>query len=285
MDYQRKAYDEKYRLLPKIISEWLAPYGGVDGKILLDFGCGEATTAIGFTRQHLPRRVVGVDIMPDVHLCLPLAREQLGLDRLPDNLDLRQIAPGPLEFADDSFDVVYSWSVFEHVDRRLMPSVLGDLRRVMRRTGLLFIQIEPLFYSAAGSHLSHLLPEPWGHLAAQHDSYRQGLRAACPDQLAFETLWSTYSTLNRITAPELLDLLRATGFAILRQHATEDVRAIPAQLAHAFNPKALLTRQMVVLAARAPGIHRASPRRRPDSVGRALRKRLARKVATLLGRP
>ena len=222
MEYQEGSYEQKLNLLPRTIAEWLRPHGGIDGKDILDFGCGEATTALGLTRHHAPRSVLGVDIMPDVHLCLPLASRQLGLDRLPANLQLRQIQPGPLDCPDGSFDLIYSWSVFEHVDRDLLATVLQDLRRLLRPAGHLFIQISPLYYSSQGSHLGGLIPEPWAHLTNQLDTYRSKLRDVCPDDEIFSILWSTYATLNRLTAAELLELVTGCGFTILRQQTTSD---------------------------------------------------------------
>ena len=224
MGYQEGSYQQKLNLLPRTIAEWLRPHGGIDGKDILDFACGEATIALGLTRHHAPRFVLGVDIMPDVHLCLPLASRQLGLDRLPVNLQLRQIQPGPLDCPDGSFDLIYSWSVFEHVDRDLFATVLQDLRRLLRPAGHLFIQISPLYYTSQGSHLGGLVSESWGHLTNQLDTYRRKLRDACPDDEIFSILWSTYTTSD---SPEP-----------------------PRSLLHAYDHAALTTDQVVLLAAR-----------------------------------
>ncbi len=248
MTYQRQAYEAKFKTLPDIISSWVAPYGGVAGKDMLDFGCGEATTAIGFARNYPARRVVGIDIMPDVHLCAPLAREMLGLDELPGNLSLHQIQPGLLHDPTETFDIIYSWSVFEHIEQRILPSVLAQLRLALRPGGLLFIQIAPLFYSSEGAHLNHLVPEPWGHLINQHSLYREKLRAACPDDASFNSHWATYTTLNRITAPALLKAVRAAGFNVLRDYTTREDLDIPTQLEGIFERDVLLTNQVVLLA-------------------------------------
>jgi len=224
--------------------------------------------------------VLGVDIMPDVHLCLPLASGQLRLDRLPANLQLRQIQPGPLDCPDGSFDLIYSWSVFEHVDRDLLATVLQDLRRLLRPAGHLFIQIPPLYYSSQGSHLGGLVPEPWGHLTNQLDTYRRKLRSACPDDETFSILWSTFATLNRLTAPELVELVTGCGFTILRQQTTSDGRDPPCSLLHAYDHAALTTDQVVLLAARdnAP-----AALTRPPAEPRA-RVRLAKRTKRLLKR-
>jgi hypothetical protein len=43
------------------------------------------------------------------------------------------------------------------------------------------VQIAPLYYSAEGSHLSHVLPEHWVHLKMQQNRLEQALREAVPD--------------------------------------------------------------------------------------------------------
>lgn len=124
-DWSNVIRDDVYKTirfvsLPNIISDWTCEYGGIRGRDILDFGCGEGTTAIGLALQHGPKRVVGVEIHPEMDRCEPLAREQLGLTALPANLHLRRVVPGSVHDPSDRFDVIYSWSVFEHLERRLL---------------------------------------------------------------------------------------------------------------------------------------------------------------------
>jgi 2-polyprenyl-3-methyl-5-hydroxy-6-metoxy-1,4-benzoquinol methylase len=63
-----KTYFQKFTYLPTIIEDWMAPHGGLKGKEILDFGCGEGTTAMGLALQHEAARVVGIDIVADVDL-------------------------------------------------------------------------------------------------------------------------------------------------------------------------------------------------------------------------
>ncbi len=242
-----ETYRTKFINLPNIIADWTRDYGGISGRDILDFGCGEGTTAIGMALQHAPRRVVGVEIQPEMDRCLPLAREQLGLEDLPENLHLYRIKPGFLHDPYDRFDLIYSWSVFEHIEHRLLPSVLDLLRGALKPEGLLFIQVTPLFYSSEGSHMKRWVPEPWGHLLNQHNDFCDKLRSACRDQAEFESLWSTYRTLNRLTAPELVELVRGAGFEILRDYRTQDECQPSARLKQIFHNDILITNQIVLL--------------------------------------
>jgi hypothetical protein len=82
-----------------------------------------------------------------------VARAHTGLAELPANIELHRVTPGFLHDLGDRFDLVYSWSVFEHVDERLIAEVLRLIKSSLKPDGLLFVQIAPLFYSAEGCTL------------------------------------------------------------------------------------------------------------------------------------
>jgi len=243
-----EGFQARFTMVPKVLSEWIAPYGGLAGRDIMDFGCGEGISALGLALNYAPRRIVGVDIGPDPDRCLPIAEARLGLDKLPENLALHRVKPGFLHSDEDSFDLVYSWSVFEHVDQRLIRSTLKMIRSSLKPQGLFLVQIAPLYYSAEGSHLIHKIPEPWAHLLIQHDTLHERLVAAVPDRKEFLTLWGTYRTLNRMTVGELLEHLTATGFEILRTWTAKDDCDPPARLKSIFQEETLLTSQIVALA-------------------------------------
>ena len=244
-----EAFKVRYVHLPDIIRSWVDDALRFDASDVLDFGCGEGITALGIARRFDARSVRGVDIMPDPLQCLPRAREALGLEALPDNLALHQIRPGERFAAPGSFDLIYSWSAFEHVAQPLIGEVLRQLRDVLRPGGRLFIQIAPLYYSSEGSHLYHRVPEPWGHLLNQESVYFDKLCAACTSKEEVDALWSCYQTLNRLTVPELKRHLSDAGFEVLREFSTEDPHAggLPALLLDAFRKEALLLNQIVLL--------------------------------------
>lgn len=245
---QNPVYRTKLLELPRIITEWVGEHRPLDGCDILDFGCGEATTALGFALRPGIGQVVGVDIMPDPDRCAPLARQQLGLAELPPNLSLHRVQPGKLHSPDDRFDLIYSWSVFEHIRQDLLPETVRMLRAALRPAGLLFIQIAPLFYSSEGSHYFPFVPERWGHLLNQHNVYREKLAKALGSGEALEAALSTLETLNRVTAPELVRLLRGGGFEVLREFRTREDHDIPRPLLDAYNEEALRTDQIALLA-------------------------------------
>ena len=108
-------YRAKFVNCPDIIEDWLSEHGGLAGRDVLEFGCGEGTMSLGMALRKETRRVVGVEILDVLKQCLHLARREIRLESLPANLDLFQITPGQQLLQFGQFDLVYSWSVFEHV--------------------------------------------------------------------------------------------------------------------------------------------------------------------------
>jgi len=203
-----EVFRTKFITLPDIISDWVREHVSLADCEILDFGCGEGVTALGLALQHGSSRVVGVDIMSDPDKCLPMAKKELGLASLPANLEFHRVTPGALHDGADRFDIIYSWSVFEHIDPRVINSVVRQLHERLRPDGVVFVQIAPLYYSAEGSHLCDYVGEPWGHLLNPENVYYDKLVASTTaDTGLLDSLWSTYTTLNRITASGLLRLL------------------------------------------------------------------------------
>lgn len=194
-----------------------------------------------------------------------LAQKNLGTPVLPSNLAFRQTRLGePLPLADASVDLVYSWSVFEHVAD--VPGALAELARITKPGAVLFIQVEPLFYGPYGSHLQRLVDEPWAHLRLGEEEFLRRA-AAAQDEVpehekdtlyrdhSFEELkrylLGEYRSLNRITAEDLIRSVSATGFEIAVPRLIEAEGVVPdAGLLERFPRELLLTNQIVLTARR-----------------------------------
>jgi cyclopropane fatty-acyl-phospholipid synthase-like methyltransferase len=256
MDYQGWSLDfcrnDRYRRrlidVVRVMRDWLAPYGGFEGKDVLDFGAGEATQALGIALQCSPRRIAAADIHEKVYNCRAQAKEHIGLDHLPDSLELTKIDSGSDLRALGDFDIIYSWSVFEHVSQDIIGDAFAKLRRVLRPGGVMFLQTTPLYYSAEGSHLKPWIPAPWAHLSMQHDLLIDALRKKAPSLDLADNLQWVYESLNKATAAQIIRAAQGAGFRIVRDYRTLDEIEPPPALLEIYTKEALTTNQLVFLA-------------------------------------
>lgn len=133
----------------------------VDGKDVLDFGCGEGPLSFYLARAAAPRSMVGVDLLP---AAIERAREALATQE-------PQALACPIEFrvgeerrlpADDATtDTILAFDCMEHImDPR---SIMAEWRRVLRPGGRVLIEWSP-FKSPWGAHMQSLIPIPWAHV-------------------------------------------------------------------------------------------------------------------------
>ncbi|MHB8843603.1 MAG: class I SAM-dependent methyltransferase [Nitrospirota bacterium] len=240
-------YKAKFISVPGIISDWTNDYGGISGKDVMDFGCGEAAAALGIALQYKPKSVIGVDIQSEFERCQRLASEQIGLDRLPPNLKLYKVPPGKVHDSRDKYDIIYSWSVFEHIRQPMILDILKVLRDALKPKGVLFIQVAPLYYSAEGSHMHKWVNDPWCHIRWQQNIFYQKLAQFTKDENEAKTLWEQYLSLNRLTAHQLVALVQDAGLSIVREYRTQDEYPLPSELLSIYNEDVLKTNQIVLL--------------------------------------
>src|SRR5579859_2120688 len=113
----------------------------------------------------LGRKALGVDR----RIRTALARD-LGVRDFPKERVLRMSAT-KMDFEPDTFDLVYSHSVFEHIDDP--EAALSEVRRVLRPGGVAYISVH-LYNSHAGAHDPRIFaqgsPKPpyWPHLRPTH---------------------------------------------------------------------------------------------------------------------
>ena len=106
--------------------------GGIDlaGRTVLDIGSGSGGITVDLVRRHGAGRVVGIDVEADV---CNAARERVAAAGLADRIEIRQVAPGPLDFPDGSFDVVFSKDSIVHVPDK--EALARDAFRILRPGG------------------------------------------------------------------------------------------------------------------------------------------------------
>jgi SAM-dependent methyltransferase len=215
------------------IVEFLAGDGiSLENRQVADVGCGEGIIDLGLAVHAKPRQLVGFDLIPvDVVALLDEARrEGVELDALPAGLEFRTSTLTGLPAPDASFDVLVSWSTFEHVRRPV--ALLNEMRRVLRPDGLLFLQIWPLYRSQHGSHLWPWFPTGYAQLENDDEELHRVVRADDRGRPAdAEFVLREYRELNQITVDELQRSLQAAGFFITKFELLAGATRITPELA------------------------------------------------------
>lgn len=117
---------------------------------ILDFGCGAGAFVEYLSRDG--REVVGVDLSPTA---IAAARA-----RHP-TVDFRAIVPGaPLPFPDGTFDAVWCCRTLQHVGAGDFDRIAGELRRVLRPRGLVFLfeNTHPAGRSTSAAYSAQVTP-------------------------------------------------------------------------------------------------------------------------------
>ncbi len=104
----------------------------VKGGDVLDVGCGLGGAAIALARNHAAGHVHGIDINAAVLERANVLVESAGL---ADRITLMQFDPGPLSFAENSFDLAFLTAVSCHIEN-LVP-FFSEINRVLRPGGFL----------------------------------------------------------------------------------------------------------------------------------------------------
>lgn len=201
----------------------------LDGRDVADVGCGEGSMALGLFRRARPRRLAAYDVK-EVDLGeLSRRSAAVGEDpRLPEGLEFHCSGPTSVPAEDDSFDIVYSWSAFEHIAEPV--AVLQEVRRVLRPGGTFFLQLWPFYFSARGSHLWQWYEQEFHHLlAVERDTVAEVLADDRQPRDWAEYMTHEFERLNRITVSELQRALLAAGLDPVRVDLlTEPVMLTPA---------------------------------------------------------
>jgi SAM-dependent methyltransferase len=106
----------------------------IAGTDVLDIGCGTGGAALALAAEHGAGSVTGVDVEPYV---VRVATQRAAARGLSGRVRFQQVTPGPLPFADESFDVVFSKDAIVHVEDK--RALYAEARRVLRPGGRLCI--------------------------------------------------------------------------------------------------------------------------------------------------
>src|SRR5437763_3641574 len=185
-----------------------------DDRTVADIGCGDGIIDLGLAIKGRPRKLVGYDLRETDVDALRRAAAAAGVaDELPESLSFAVSQPDRVPAENDAFDVVVTWSVFEHVTH---PAVmLSEVSRVLKPDGVFFLQLWPFFHSEHGGHLWPHYDELFPHLRHADAAIREqvrGRRGTDPTRDAVDE----YESLNRISLDQLHRALLAAGLTVTK---------------------------------------------------------------------
>lgn len=185
----------------------LGPLVDVEGRSVLDLGCGRGAASVEVARRGA-ERVVGVDLQ-----IAPQARALIGADpELASRIELVETSGALAELGSQRFDVVLSKDCFEHyADPETFIFTMADR---VAPGGLLAIGFGPLWRSPTGGHIEYMTRLPWAHLLFPEEVIMEERRRFRPAEEArsFEEI---RGGLNRMTLARFEAIMRSTGLECL----------------------------------------------------------------------
>jgi ubiquinone/menaquinone biosynthesis C-methylase UbiE len=214
-DYKAAAA-KKQRRFKRLLSEMRDWVPSLQGKRVLDVGCGDAANSLQFA-LHPVTAAIGID------LSLPLlanggkgeqtrrlAKEIAG-EPFPARLGLLQMDATRMAFADSSVDLVISRSAMEHITP--VEAVLEEIVRVTHPGGLIYLGIDP-FYWARGCHKRGVVDIPFAHARMSLADYTHFVELREGPGIA-EKRRRRLETLNRLTVRQWRANIEKMGCEIL----------------------------------------------------------------------
>lgn len=139
-------YEGRSKLAVLLGDEFLAR---IEGKVVIDFGCGEGTEAVEMALRGATR-VIGIDIRQDA---LRVARQKAAAAGV-ENACCFTIS------TQEAADIIVSLDAFEHYQDPL--SILRTMSSLLRPDGEVLVSFGPTWRHPLGGHLFSVFP--WAHL-------------------------------------------------------------------------------------------------------------------------
>jgi ubiquinone/menaquinone biosynthesis C-methylase UbiE len=222
---------EHYDVTAREIVAFLAGDGiSLTGARVADIGCGDGIIDLGLMHQARPAALVGFDVnVVERRRLLEHAMAAGAAEELPASLEFRQCGERTLPADDASFDVVVTWSAFEHISDP--AAVFGEIRRVLRPHGTLMLQLWPFYHSQHGAHLEEWYPEGFVQFTKPVDEVDAEVRGWAADAEWADYKLHEFRNLNRITLDDLQQALLSQGFRVAKLELLSHAVHIPLQLA------------------------------------------------------
>lgn len=125
---------------------------------VLDLGCGLGGQTVYFSSQDT-NATIGIDIKKK---WIDAAKRYAIKKNADKKVDFVRADGADLPIKANSFDIIIMYDVMEHLPQA--NKVLEECKRVLKSTGLLYIQFGPPWLNPYGGHLYAYIHIPWCHL-------------------------------------------------------------------------------------------------------------------------
>ena len=222
---------ESHQRAAREVVEFYAGDGiSLEGLVIADLGCGDGLIDLSLAQTCQPAMITGFDLAPtDIESLTSRAQRYFELDSLPSNLQFHQSSVDHIPADDATFDLVMSWSTFEHVSE--LDQMASEISRVLKPHGTVFIQLWPFFASQWGSHLWDFA-QPFEHLQTPVDLLQDRARDTMDRDNPFhQDVLGQSEHLNRITLDELQAAFVGVGLKPRKVELYSEATHIPDALA------------------------------------------------------
>ncbi len=256
MNFENGWFLDHFERVPAEISQFLSEGGiNLNGKNIVDIGTGDGLIAAGLASISHDSKVTGLELSPvdEDKLFSSLSLETRNL--ISGKLKFDVIVDGKYKFEESSIDLVTSWSAAEHFMNPIR--VFSEVYRILKSSGVFFLQTYPLWFSEHGHHLSTWIPPFW-HLSHSRDeliSYLDSF-AVLPRPIdvsgygltddvdivmknmgvdrrrLIELCLESYDSCNRLTLEQIANSIEASGLRIFRIEMLTNTVQIPSNLSH-----------------------------------------------------
>lgn len=185
-EHEQDYDDELVALLESVWGEgYLSPGGPqevalvldgveVSGQSVLDIGCGAGAIDVLLAEEYHAASVTGIDVDPSL---IERCRQRAASSGAADRVRFQAIAPGPLPFADNNFDIVFSKDSIIHIEDKL--AIGAEIFRVLKPGGLFVASDWMRSDGAISTELQHYIDmEGLGFGMGSPADYRDALGAA-----------------------------------------------------------------------------------------------------------
>ncbi|MEO1260083.1 MAG: class I SAM-dependent methyltransferase [Bacteroidota bacterium] len=205
----------------KVDKELIRSKFNLDGKKVLDFGCGMGGMSMWYAKN-FDCEVYGVDI--DGHH-IRIANDLKDRHPVPNvRFEVRNVLDRPLE---EQYDFVVLNDVAEHIQLPILEKIFEALAKSLAAGGKIFVSYPP-WKSPYASHVQHVLGIPWCQYLPEGMLLKMIEKNNRPIVGEEESdLVEAYKGLNHLTHKKLMQAVQSSGLKLTYRKSHSIVNKMP----------------------------------------------------------